>query len=126
MSTDITTDATKAVDAADKAVEDHSVTNIVNAGEAGKTLEADLAPLIAPALKETKAGWKTTEFWLSVASSILIALGTIPTPHDGKGFAVAGIVALYAIARGLSKAGVPTVDADAVAAAPAVDEPAPQ
>lgn len=73
-------------------------------------LEQDFQPLVPAVVKETKAGYKTTEFWLSLGASLLIAFGTLPTPHDAKGFAVAAIVALYAVARGLAKKGIPSVE----------------
>lgn len=80
---------------------------------------ADALPEI---VKETKAGWRTTEFWLALVSSVGIALGAVPTPHDTQGYALAVIVALYAIARGLAKKGIPVVEPSPVAVAPAATE----
>lgn len=78
--------------------------------QSGVTIEQDFAPLIPEVVKESKAGYKTTEFWVSVVSAFLLAVGALPTPHDTKGFAVAAIVGLYAVARGLAKKGVPVVE----------------
>lgn len=68
-----------------------------------------LAPVV---VKETKAGFKTTEFWLSIVAAVVTATGAIPTPHDAKGYVVAGIVVAYAIARGLAKKGIPNTEVD--------------
>lgn len=73
----------------------------------------DLEPLQAEAhaiVRETKAGYKTTEFWLSLASGFAVAFGAVPTPHDAKGIVIAALVAIYAVARGLAKKGTPNVD----------------
>lgn len=78
--------------------------------QSGVVLEQDFAPLVPGVVKETKAGYRTTEFWAGVVSSFLIAVGALPTPHDSKGFAVAAIVGLYAVARGLAKKGVPAIE----------------
>lgn len=66
---------------------------------------------LAPAdIQEAKAGYKTTEFWFAIATTVLVALGTVPTPHDAKGIVVAAVAALYAVARGLAKNGVANVE----------------
>lgn len=62
---------------------------------------------------ETRPGWKTTEFWMLVVGLIVTtvqeAVGifniTDPTVLKVQGL----IVAAYAVARGLAKAGVPNV-----------------
>lgn len=79
-------------------------------------------------VKETKEGYKTTEFWATVASAISVATGLVPTPHDTKGYALVVLVALYALARGLAKKGVPSITPvealpDPAADAPSVEEP---
>lgn len=64
-----------------------------------------------------KPGWKTTEFWLTLATNAVGALsmtGQLPLPENVKqGAAVAGGVlsglttAAYAISRALAKRGAP-------------------
>lgn len=71
-----------------------------------RELEA-LEPVV---VRETKAGYKTTEFYFAAITSALVALGTVPTPHDWKGIVVAGVAALYAVARGIAKKGVANVE----------------
>lgn len=66
-------------------------------------------PEIAVAVRETKAGYKTTEFWLTVVGLIGTAVGAVPTPHDAKGYVLAALVAVYVVARGLAKNGVANV-----------------
>lgn len=85
----------------------------------------DLEPLQAAfpeIVKETKAGWRTTEFWLTLVSAVGVAVGVVPTPHDTKGYALVVLVALYAVARGLAKKGVPSIEPSPVAIAPAATD----
>lgn len=69
-------------------------------------LEDDIhsIPLV---VKETKAGYKTTEFWASVAIAALDVASQIPTKDK---LVATVIVAAYSIARGFAKAGVAHVD----------------
>lgn len=57
--------------------------------------------------KEAKAGYKTTEFWLTVLTVILLNVNLIPLPDSWQGIASAALVVVYAISRGLAKKGVP-------------------
>lgn len=64
---------------------------------------ADIGPT-TEAIQETKAGYKTTEFW-----SVLIAAGysvATTAPVHNKLY-VSALAAIYAIARGIAKAGTP-------------------
>jgi hypothetical protein len=66
-------------------------------------LALDAAPLV----KETKSGYKTTEFWAAiaaVASTLILNLGT-----QNK-YIIAGLAGIYAVARGIAKAGVSTTE----------------
>jgi len=65
-------------------------------------LETDLPPLI----KESKAGWKTTEFWAGIAAALNDVISTLP-PTDKV--ALTGLAAVYAVARGIAKNGIPFV-----------------
>jgi hypothetical protein len=67
------------------------------------------APLIA---KEAKAGYKTTEFWATAVTAFVTAIGVVPTPHNAKGYIVAALVGIYAVARGIAKHGQPNVEVD--------------
>lgn len=71
-----------------------------------RELEAE-APVV---VRETKAGYKTTEFYLTITTAFLTAVGALPTPHDAKTYVVAGLVGLYAVARAIAKKGVANVD----------------
>ena len=72
--------------------------------------ERDLFESGALLLTEAKSGYKTTEFWTALVGSALINLNVIPLPDRFKGWVTAGLLAAYAISRGLAKAGVPTVE----------------
>ena len=58
---------------------------------------------------EIKAGWKTSEFWASVAAALLPLLNTAfgwALPVEAL-VGVAGTVAAYVISRGLAKKDAP-------------------
>lgn len=61
-------------------------------------------------VKETKAGYRTTEFWITVITSLAVAFDGIPAPESFEGFILAGLAGFYAISRGFAKKGVPAVD----------------
>lgn len=60
---------------------------------------------VAPALvKEIKAGYKTTEFWLVAAGLVLTQLGAIHVPGKyGTTIQDSALIASYAVSRGLAK-----------------------
>jgi hypothetical protein len=70
----------------------------------------DLIESIPNVVKESKAGHKTTEFWLTVITSVLVVLNGIPLPEKYEGFVVAALGAVYALSRGLAKKGIPVVE----------------
>jgi hypothetical protein len=70
----------------------------------------DFIEKIPAIVKESKAGYKTTEFWITVVTAILVVLNGIPLPERYEGFVVTALAALYAISRGLAKQGVPDVE----------------
>lgn len=90
-----------------------NITNVVHEVEA-----LDFGGVV----KESKAGYKTTEFWLTILSGIGVATDAVPTPHDTKGYALVVLVALYAIARGIAKRGIPSIEPSPVSIAPAATE----
>lgn len=71
--------------------------------------------------KESKAGYRTTEFWVTIAISLLTVLNGIPLPDKYEGFVVAALGAVYALSRGIAKHGQPSIEPDPAAIAP-VDE----
>lgn len=73
----------------------------------------DLVHALAPVVKESKAGYKTTEFWLAVAGLVAVnANGLIMTlPDRYQAIATAVIGGLYVISRGVAKSGVPDIAA---------------
>lgn len=73
-----------------------SVTNVINA--------------VPEVVKETKEGYKTTEFWLTVVTSVLVVLNGIPLPEKYEGIVVAALAALYTLSRGTAKQGIPVVE----------------
>lgn len=58
---------------------------------------------------ETKPGYLTTEFWLTIVVNVLVQANTIPVPEKWQGVAALLSVIGYAISRGLAKHGVPRV-----------------
>lgn len=69
----------------------------------------ELAPAINAVIEESKAGWKTTEFWVALVVSLLTVIDTIPLPEKFEGVVVTGIAIAYALSRGLAKKGVANV-----------------
>jgi hypothetical protein len=65
---------------------------------------------IPTVVKESKAGYKTTEFWVTIAISGLTVLGGIPMPDKYNGLVVAALGAAYALSRGIAKKGIPAIE----------------
>lgn len=108
-----TTQATQdgAVSAVESLVKDPGVASVVEASKALENvaasptvhvLEADLPPLI----KESKSGYKTTEFWAAIAAALNDVVTTLP-PSDK--IAVTALAGVYAVARGIAKNGIPFI-----------------
>lgn len=66
-----------------------------------------LAPALTTIVTESKAGWKTTEFWVAAVVSLLTILDTIPLPEKFEAGVVGLITVAYVLSRGLAKKGVP-------------------
>lgn len=75
-------------------------TQVVQAAEASVNLPGVL-------VTEAKAGWKTTEFWVTVLTLIATNINLLPIPDKYQGLVNVVLPAVYALARGLAKAGVP-------------------
>lgn len=63
---------------------------------------------VVPLVKESKAGYKTTEFWLAVAGAVFVNVGPA-VPDKWQAILTAGLAAVYALSRGVAKAGIPDV-----------------
>lgn len=68
---------------------------------------------IPTVISETRTGYKTTEFWITVASALAVALDGVPIPDKYQGPVVGLIAAAYIISRGVAKKGVPDVKPEA-------------
>lgn len=79
-----------------------------------ETVEVDDTQRVLEALpevvKESKKGYKTTEFWATVIASVLVLVGPIPVPESKEGGVVALLIGAYTVARGVAKAGSPNVN----------------
>lgn len=71
----------------------------------------DLIDVAPEVITESKPGYKTTEFWITVSLSILTLLDGLPLPDKYKGIVVAALGAVYTISRGFAKSGAPNVEA---------------
>lgn len=69
----------------------------------------DIIEHVPEAIEESRKGYKTTEFWLVTAISVLTVLNGIPLPEKYEGIVVAALGAVYALSRGLAKKGIPNV-----------------
>lgn len=77
------------------------------------------APLV---VKEAKAGYKTTEFWVALGGAILTQLGALHLPGKyGDTVATVALVVSYIVSRGVAKAGVAQVEPSSVALRPDVE-----
>lgn len=63
-------------------------------------------------VKESKSGYKTTEFWLTVITSLMVVVDGVPLPEKFEGVVIAVLGAAYALSRGLAKKGIPHVEED--------------
>jgi hypothetical protein len=69
----------------------------------------DIITHVPEAVQETRKGYKTTEFWIVLAISVLTVLNGIPLPEKYEGIVVAALGAVYALSRGLAKQGIPDI-----------------
>ena len=68
--------------------------------------------------QKVKPGWKTTEFWMTIATNVVTVAGALKglIPDDKAALIVAIANAVYGVARALTKATADTPDAAAPAA----------
>lgn len=100
-----TPDIPGAVTATETALNNPTITNAASAIHADQPIVTELVSNVPLAISETRRGWKTSEFW-GVIAAAFASLGPIDVSDKNK-LLVTGLAALYAIARGLAKAGVP-------------------
>jgi hypothetical protein len=79
---------------------------------------AQLAPALNTIITESKKGYKTTEFWVSIVVGLLTVLDGIPLPEKFEGVVVGAIGLAYVLSRGFAKQGVPAVVVEEVPPAP--------
>lgn len=91
---------------------------VVNVNNQDTDALQDAITHIPEIVKESKAGYKTTEFWLTVVLSILTVVNAIPLPEKYEGAVVAALGIAYALSRGFAKKGIPDVQPVPVAIAP--------
>lgn len=94
-----------AVAATEQAVQDHSIGSAAKAFTADQPIVNELVRDVPLDIQETRRGWKTSEFW-GVIVAAFATVGPIDVADKNK-VIIAGLAVLYAIARGLAKAGVP-------------------
>ena len=90
---------------------------VINADEV-EFETGNLEPAINAIVKETKTGYKTTEFWIALGVSLLTVLDGIPLPEKYEAIVVGAITAVYIISRGVAKQGIPDIESDAPAPLP--------
>lgn len=86
---------------------DQSVQHVTDEGHA-------VFDAVVPIVKETKAGYKTTEFWLTIGTAVLVNVQPA-VPEKWQAILTAALAGLYALARGHAKSGIPEVDGSTVA-----------
>lgn len=60
-------------------------------------------------IQETKAGYKTTEFWLTIATVLCGLLAGLPEKYSA--LVSVGAIGSYALSRGIAKNGIPHIEA---------------
>jgi hypothetical protein len=71
---------------------------------------SDLIADIPSVIRETKAGYKTTEFWVTVVTALAAMLEVAPVPDGTGGIAGVALAAVYALSRGIAKKGIPHIE----------------
>lgn len=62
-----------------------------------------------PAARESKPGYLTTEFWVTLLTLVLNNLSVLPIPDKYQGLINVLVPIGYALSRGLAKSGQPDV-----------------
>lgn len=109
-----------AVDPQQETIKGGDPTVVIN-NESPEPLDA-LGPLLVSVVKESKEGYKTTEFWLTAVLVLLTVLDVIPLPESYEAYVAGALGVAYTLSRGLAKKGVPVVEPSPAAIAPAALE----
>lgn len=98
-------DEAKAAVPSEEAAQKSAEPGVEAEAEALKTGNLNAVVADAPAfVKEVKAGYKTTEFWLTLIAVILTQLGTLKVPGKyGDTIQTSALIGAYALSRGLAK-----------------------
>lgn len=59
-------------------------------------------------IRETKAGYKTTEFWMTIATVLCSLLAGLPEKYGA--IVTLGAVGSYTLSRGIAKKGIPHIE----------------
>lgn len=73
-------------------------------------LNREFVTSVPTIIAESKAGYKTTEFWVGIVLSLLTVLDTVPLPEKFEGLVVGAIGLAYILSRGIAKKGIPVVE----------------
>lgn len=63
-------------------------------------------------IRESKAGYKTTEFWMTIATVLCSLLAGLPEKYGA--IVTLGAVGSYTLSRGIAKKGIPHIEVPAV------------
>lgn len=88
-------------------VENVTVHNTFPNADAQLDEVVDLAPVV---IKESKDGYRTTEFWVAIAAALATQFDVTSLPEKVQGYVVGAIAVAYVISRGIAKKGVPAVE----------------
>lgn len=64
-------------------------------------------PALPDIARESKPGYRTTEFWITILTLILNNLSVLPIPDRFQGITNVAAIVGYQLSRGLAKHGVP-------------------
>jgi len=71
---------------------------------------------------ETKPGYLTTEFWVTILTLVLNNLSALPVPDKYQGLINVFLPVAYVLARGLAKQGVPNSTPVALVSSTSVED----
>ncbi len=99
---------------AEVAVNDTTAEEVEVVAGPGEVVEridpSEVGDEVAYIVKESKAGWRTSEFWITIITTLAVLFNGIPAPESKEGYIAAGLAAIYAVSRGLAKNKVPNTE----------------
>lgn len=72
--------------------------------------EGELLDALPVVVKETKEGYKTTEFWIAVVGILATQFDVTSLPPKFQGIVAGAIGIAYILSRGIAKKGIPAVE----------------